>query len=53
VHLPGVGASLLWDAQQQQPCAIVVKHFRNKWNESGKQRGPYADRALQLDSYRK
>lgn len=45
VHVPGLGVSLLWDAHTQQPCDLVVKHFRNKWGENPGEpkRGPYAD----------
>ena len=45
VHVPGLGVSLLWDDKKQQPCDLVVKHFRNKWGENPEEpkRGPYAD----------
>jgi hypothetical protein len=45
VHVQGLGVSLLWDDKTQQPCDLVVKHFRNKWGENPGEpkRGPYAD----------
>ncbi len=45
VHVQGLGVSLLWDDKTQQPCDLVVKHFRNKWgdNPGEPKRGPYAD----------
>ena len=47
----GVGVSLLWDRQRTQPASIIVKHFRNKWNEAGCQRGPYANHSACTPSH--